>query len=76
MESIKSKLKNKKFQKEEKKIDSWKLQAEEMSKYFKVPVYFLFWRYDRQKLYEAYRACIAEGKNSINYLIGILSKKP
>lgn len=67
-------LKSKTFQKTEKKIDSWKLQAEEMSKFFGKPIYFLFWRYDRQKLYEAYRVCEEKRIASIKYLIGILRK--
>ncbi len=74
MESIKSKLQNKKFQKDERKIDSWKLQAEEMSKYFGEPLYWIFYRYPRQKIYESYRACIVEGKRTKKYLLGILNK--
>lgn len=74
MESIKQKLKNKKFQRSEKKIDSWKLQAEEMSKYFGEPLYWIFWKYPRQKIYEAYRSCITEGKKNKEYLLAIIIK--
>jgi len=74
MKSIKEKLKNKKFQKSEKKTTEWQEMGKELSAYFKKNCYWLLWRYPKQKVYEAYRECQTRKIASIEYFIGILRK--
>ena len=76
MESIKSKLVGKKFQKSDKDFDSWKLMAEEMSKFFGKPCYYLFYdpKWNKTILYETYKECQERGKG-YRYFMAILLNK-
>lgn len=74
MQSLKEKLKNKKWKKEEKPSTEWQEMGKEMSKFFKANCYWLMWKYPKQKIYEGYRECQTRKIASLNYLLGILKK--
>jgi len=50
----------------------WQVLADEMTVFFKVNCYWLFWKYPRQTLFEAYRVCQRENIKSFRYLLGVI----
>lgn len=63
-------LKNKKPDK--RNLHKFQIIGEEISKYVGVPAYFLFARYNHQKIEVAFEALKKSGKSDIKYLIGII----
>jgi hypothetical protein len=50
----------------------WTAMADELSRFYKKNCYWLFWKYPKQKIYEAHRECERRKIASIKYLLAIL----
>ena len=74
---IKSLLKDKKFTKEEKRIDhSFQALGIEVQEYFNdKKLWWIFWKFPEQDIFEALKACKSKGITNKRYLLGILYKK-
>lgn len=69
MESIQSKLKNKKFQKGE--SVEWKEIGKELTAYFGKNCYWIPWKYEKWKIYEKFKAIKETGKKDLGYFLGM-----
>jgi hypothetical protein len=68
-------LKNYKLKTPTKKFNhDWEVWADELTAYFKRNCYWLFHRYDKHKIINAYKYCKEKGIDKINYLLGMLNK--
>lgn len=52
----------------------WEVLADEMTDYFKFNCYWLFYKFEKWKIFNAFKACKARGNKGHAYLLGILNK--
>jgi hypothetical protein len=72
MQSIKDKLKTKKFQVVNDKATWFSEWSKEATAYFGKNCFWMPYKYEKWKLYEKFKAIKTEGKKDLNYFIGML----
>lgn len=75
MFKLSDKLKNYEIKKGKDHKYDWQVLGEEVSGYFKQPLYWLFYRYDKISILNAYKVCKEKGIGNIAYLLGILNNE-